>query len=79
MWSKTWASPANVGLKSRSGFHNSAKSEGEDFWITTNFPKGEIYEVTQLILKKRSDSCCNQRLITGVIIEYFDGQDWVLY
>lgn len=79
MWSKRWASQANAALTSKSGFHNAKKAFGEDFWITTNFPKGELYEVTQMILKKRSDKCCNQRLINGVIIEYFDGQDWVQY
>jgi len=79
MWSKNWASPAKVDLESNSGFHNAKKSFGEDFWITTTFPKGELYEVTQLVLKKRKDKCCNQRLILGVIIEYFDGQEWVNY
>lgn len=59
MWSAKWASPKNVMLGSKSGFHNARKSFGEDFWITTNFPKGELYEVTQLILQKRSDACCN--------------------
>jgi hypothetical protein len=78
MWSNKWAGK-NVKLDSKSGFHNARKNFGEEFWITTTFPKGEVYEVTQMILKKRSDACCNQRLIQGVIIEYFDGAEWVPY
>lgn len=65
-WSAAWGGK-NAMLNSKTGFHNSKKSAGEDFIMTTNFPKGELYEVTQLILKKRGNcKRCLGRLITGV-------------
>lgn len=77
--SKSWLGEKHVGLDSKTGFHNARMKYGKDFWITTKFPKDEMYQVSQLIFKKRADKGYNQRLITAVIIEYFDGKEWVKY
>jgi len=38
-----------------------------------------MYQVSQLILKKRNNKGYDNRLINAVIIEYFDGKEWVKY
>jgi hypothetical protein len=55
-WGKSWLGEKHVNLESKTGFHNARMKYGKDFWITTKFPKEQMYQVSQLILKKRGDA-----------------------
>ena len=62
-------------MTSGTGFHNSG---GDDFTSTTNF--GAKYRVTSLVMKKRGDGSCRDRVFSYIKIKYYDdNQNWVDY
>lgn len=42
-------------------------------------PEDELYNISQLIIKKISHSCCNEKTMNGFRVNYFDGDKWQTY
>ena len=77
-YSSDWAGK-NVDLESKTGFYNSGENDGKSFWITTRFPEGALYDVSQLVMKKITHNCCTKKTMDAYIIEYYDGKEWKKY
>ena len=62
----SWGNWRNPRLDSATGFHN-ADNQG-DHWCMLELP--QVFEIDQLILMKRGDNDCRDRLILKVEIEH---------
>ena len=78
-WSDDWGGAKASALDSNTGFYNKDSDNDKEFWIKTYFPKAQIFEVHQLVLKKIVHNCCGQKTMDGFVITYFNGSDWVKY
>lgn len=78
-WSDDWSGAKASALDSTTGFYNKDSDNDKEFWIKTMFPKAQVWEVHQLILKKITHNCCGQKTMNGFVITYFNGSDWVKY
>jgi hypothetical protein len=76
-WDGNWRNPR---LDSGTGFHSQNNRGGVDHWCMIELPK--VMDVHQLIMMKRGDNTCRDRLILRVEIEYSEksgSADWVKY
>ena len=64
-------------MDSTRGFYPKDSDQDQDFWIITKFPAGKHYLVNEFILKKIDWSCCRQRTISGIQIEYMQNGEWI--
>lgn len=78
VWSSDWAGK-NSALDSKTGFYNNDDDNGKEFWITTKFPEGALYDVSQFIIKKIDHKCCTKKTMDGFIISYYNGNEWTKY
>lgn len=76
-WSADWGGEDNVRMDSTRGFYPKDSDQDQDFWIITKFPAGKHYLVNEFILKKIDWSCCRQRTISGIQIEYMQNGEWI--
>jgi hypothetical protein len=78
-WDKNWGGSEASALDSHTGFYNSPAEKGKEFWINTQFPDYNVYEVTEIILKKIEHKCCHKSTMDGLIVTYYYKNEWHEY
>ena len=66
-------------MDSKTGFYNSPGEKGKEFWISTQFPDYNVYEVTDIIIKKIDHKCCRKATMDGFIVSYYYNNEWHEY
>ena len=74
-YDRNWRNPR---LDSSTGFHNANNRGGADFWVMVELPG--VFRVHEMLLMKRGDNGCRDRLILQLNIKYTeDNINWIEY
>ena len=78
-YSDAWANEKNVFLHSTRGFISNRADYKNDFWLSVKFPGNQFFNVTSMVLKKITHSCCTKRTINGFSLQYLVKGKWINY
>ena len=78
-WDKNWGGSDASALDSKTGFYSSPAEKGKEFWINLQFPDYNVYEATNIVLKKIDHKCCREATMDGFIVSYYYRNEWHQY